>query len=285
MISFISNHVTYRIAFPEYPANLFVDHYVLMDGRPSGAEERLFPNNKSEIFFNLGDRLTGQVLTDAPSFHLTQSVVSGVRNMPFLFQPGNRWSMAGLRFSLFGFHLLFGIPSYHFTNHNFDTSDVWGKEMEWIREQLLEATTCAARIQVLNDWIVSKIPGISLPDVRKWKTVEQQLLQQQVPVAVLLEKTIGYSHKHSLQLIKEKSGLTPKSIQKINRFDRCLRLLNKQASVEWAALALDAGYADQSHFIREFRQFTGYTPTTYLQEKPRIFRLYEQLGTHAGPSE
>ncbi|MEZ4776911.1 MAG: helix-turn-helix domain-containing protein [Bacteroidia bacterium] len=285
MISFVSNHITFRIAFPEYPVSLFVDHFVLMDGAPSGAEERLFPNNKSEIFFNLGHRVTGQAHDTPQPFYLTESVVSGTRNRHFTFHPGASLSMAGLRFTLFGFNLLFGIPAYHFTDQNLYTSDVWGKEMEWIREQLLEATTYGARIQVLHNWIVSKIPATSFQDVCKWKLVERQMLQQQASVTSLLEKTIGYSHKHSLQLIKEKSGLTPKAIQKVSRFDRSLRLLNHQTSVDWAALALDAGYADQSHFIREFRQFTGCTPSSYLKEKPRIYRMYEQLETRSGASE
>lgn len=277
MISFASNGIIFRIAFPEYPVSLFVDHFVLMDGTPYGQEERLFPNNKSEIFFNLGDRLTGLVHGDSQLFHLTGSVVSGTRHDYFSFQPGNLLSMAGLRFTLFGFHLLFGIPAFHFTDQNLDASDVWGREIEWVREQLLEADNHADRIRVLHNWVMGKIAGMSLQDVRKWKQVEQQLLQQDVPVAHLVEKTLGYSHKHSLQLIKEKSGLAPKVIQRVSRFDRSLRMLNQQVAVDWAILALEAGYADQSHFIREFRRFTGLTPAAYLNEKPRVYRMYEQL--------
>lgn len=284
MISFTSNGITFRIAFPDYPANVFVDHFVVMEGTPSGHEERLFPNNKSEIFFNLGDGLTGQAHAASQIFHLTGSVVSGTRHTYFSFQPGARLCMAGFRFTLFGFHLLWGMPAHHFTDHNFDAADVWGKEMEWVREQLHQAADSAGRIRVMHDWVIAKIPEKSFPEVRKWKQVEQQILQRDMPVAHFLEKTLGYSHKHSLQLIKEKCGLTPKAIQKVNRFDRALRILNRRASVDWADLALEAGYSDQSHFIRDFRRFTGYTPAVYLDEKPRIYRLYEQMEPPSDPA-
>lgn len=285
MISFISNDITYRIAFPEYPVNQYVHHFVLMEGRPSNQIERLFPNNKSEIFFNLGDRLTGQTFAEPDVFQLTGSVVSGTRLSYFSFQPGASLSMAGLRFTLFGFHLLFGIPAHHFTDHNFDGLDVWGREMEWVREQLLETKKTDARISVLHNWIAAKMTSSSFQDIRKWKNVEQQMLVEKMPINLLLDKSLGYSHKHSIQLIRDKAGLTPKAIQKVNRFDQALRLLNQRKSVNWANLALEAGYSDQSHFIREFRGFTGYTPAVYLEEKPRVYRLYERLEASSPSSD
>jgi AraC-like DNA-binding protein len=276
--SFLSNNIIFRIAFPEYPVNLFVDHFVLMEGTPAGLDEKLFPNNKAEVFFNLGDDLKGRPHCSDQVFRLTESVLSGVRHTYFSFQPGKYLSMAGIRFTLFGFHHLFGVPAQHFTNQNFDATDVWGREMvERIREQLLETQDAAGRIRVLHNWMFAKIQGVSLQDMLKWKQVEDKLYFQQVPISSFLEKTIGYSHKHALQLIKEKSGLTPKTIQKVGRFNRALRLLNRSQGINWASLALDAGYADQSHFIREFRHFTGYTPAAYLNDKPRIYRLNEQL--------
>lgn len=277
MISFASNGIIYRIAFPDYPVSLFIDHLVLMEGKSEGIEERLFPNNKSEIFLNLGDQLKGQVQSSTDIFHLNRSVISGSRLKYFSFQPGTRLSMAGLRFTLFGLNLLLQIPANHFTDKNFDASDVWGREIEILREKLNDTIDSASKINVMHQWVLEKIPGIFLQDIRKWKWVEQQLLKQEKPVATLLEKTLGYSHKHSLQLIKEKSGLSPKSIQRVSRFDRSLRMINQRNSPDWVDLALDAGYSDQSHFIREFRQFAGYTPANYVIEKPRTYRFYEHI--------
>ncbi|MCB0640162.1 MAG: AraC family transcriptional regulator, partial [Phaeodactylibacter sp.] len=277
-ISFLSNNISFWIAFPEYPLNLFVDHFVLMEGTPSSREEKLFPNNKAEVFFNLGDPLTGQSHgSHQQVFHLKESVVSGARHSYFSFEPGTYLSMAGLRFTLFGFYHVFGIPAQHFTNRNFEAMDVWGREMERVRECLLEAKDLVGRIRVLQDWIAAKVPGASVRDMQKWKQVEDRFCCQEESVAVFLQKMLGYSHKHSIRLIKEKSGLTPKTIQKVNRFSRALRMLNHPTFVNWAQLALDAGYADQSHFIREFSHFSGYTPATYLHDKPRIYKLHEQL--------
>jgi AraC-like DNA-binding protein len=48
------------------------------------------------------------------------------------------------------------------------------------------------------------------------------------------------------------------------RFDRVLRRLDQPGPPQWELLAADAGYADQAHLVREFRTFTGGTPTTFV---------------------
>ncbi|MCB0851261.1 MAG: hypothetical protein KDD63_03385, partial [Bacteroidetes bacterium] len=70
MISFSSNNILYTIAFPSYPVNLFVDHYVVMKGKGSQMEERVFPNNKGELFFNLGESLKGKRNDSKDNYHL-----------------------------------------------------------------------------------------------------------------------------------------------------------------------------------------------------------------------
>jgi AraC-like DNA-binding protein len=60
----------------------------------------------------------------------------------------------------------------------------------------------------------------------------------------------------------EESGLTPKLLCRILRFQRACRLTESAVRPDWAAVALDAGYFDQAHLIRDFREFTGLTPMT-----------------------
>ncbi|HEY5825191.1 MAG TPA: AraC family transcriptional regulator, partial [Cyclobacteriaceae bacterium] len=55
---------------------------------------------------------------------------------------------------------------------------------------------------------------------------------------------------------------TPKLYGKINRFQHSLGLIN-QKDTSLTDIAYEAGYFDQSHFIREFKSFTGVTPSSY----------------------
>lgn len=272
-----SNNITYWIFFPPYPVSLFVDHFVVMKGYPSANEERIFPNNKMEIFFNLGESLEGRVNKTSHIFLLKESVISGIRNTYLNFKPGPFFFMAGLRFSLFGFYHLFGIPAHEFKNHNFDTKDIWGYEMELVREQLLEAPDLQNLIRKLYRWISDKLSDTEVQDAEKWMQVAHKLQNLPLRIKPFLADVMGYSHKHSVQLIKDKSGLPPKTIQQICRFEAVLHLIGKDNNLHWMDFVSMAGYADQSHMIREFRQFTGLTPAEYVLMKPKTYQFYQKV--------
>lgn len=277
MIGVTSNNISYGISFPDYPVNLFVDHYAVMEGRGNGDAEQIFPNKKVELFFNLGDPLDGKIINGLPIFQLRESVISGLRERCFNFTPSPFFFMAGIRFTLFGFYHLFKIPSDLFTGNNFDTKEVWGHEMELVRERLLESDGHDGLVNVLDDWIRGRITDPALREIRQWARVEQRIGQIGTPITTLLSGAIGYSHKHSIRLVNEKAGINPKTIQNINRFESVLRMIAKEGPLDWMDLVCRAGYADQSHLIREFRRFTDCTPTEYLRTKPRTYLKYRQF--------
>lgn len=62
-------------------------------------------------------------------------------------------------------------------------------------------------------------------------------------------------------------GLSPKRFARVLRFLAAVREIGRQASKPGAALALDLGYADQPHFIREFKRLAGVTPAQYGAER------------------
>ena len=67
------------------------------------------------------------------------------------------------------------------------------------------------------------------------------------------------------RLFNELIGANPKEYARIVRFQKSLKLLQHDfENINLAQLAYQCGYADQSHFIREFKQFSGYTPLALL---------------------
>ena len=62
------------------------------------------------------------------------------------------------------------------------------------------------------------------------------------------------------------TGLTPKQFAKIIRFQYSLQQLTRENSGSLTEIGFDSGFADQSHFIREFKRYTGQTPSYYLNK-------------------
>lgn len=81
-----------------------------------------------------------------------------------------------------------------------------------------------------------------------------------------LAQVAGLSRHHFARSFKAATGLPPHSYQLQLALEHAKRLLAGGLPISQAAL--DAGFADQSHFSRLFRQFTGATPGQYVLNKP-----------------
>jgi methylphosphotriester-DNA--protein-cysteine methyltransferase len=83
-----------------------------------------------------------------------------------------------------------------------------------------------------------------------------------VPIGQIADEVV-WSHKHLIVQFRRQAGLRPKTAARLIRFDRVWRHVDQRRPLDWGQVAADTGYADQAHLIRDFRQFTGITPTGY----------------------
>lgn len=79
-----------------------------------------------------------------------------------------------------------------------------------------------------------------------------------------LAAELGCSRKHLAALVRRHTGLAPKALARILRFEEAFRRLRAGETASLAALAADCGYADQAHFNRDFRAFAGESPRALL---------------------
>jgi AraC-like DNA-binding protein len=83
-----------------------------------------------------------------------------------------------------------------------------------------------------------------------------------------LARTLGVSRQHLALQFRERVGLNAKTFAMVCRFRRVsstLRSLDGGGSIDWAALAAECAYYDQSHLIHEFQQFAGETPAEFAR--------------------
>jgi AraC-like DNA-binding protein len=90
-----------------------------------------------------------------------------------------------------------------------------------------------------------------------------------IPVSALTDAA-GVSGNHLATQFKSHVGVTPKRVARIYRFARLIVSVDALRPVDWSQLAQAAGYFDQAHFSREFKDFTGHTPTEYLALRRRF---------------
>jgi len=80
-----------------------------------------------------------------------------------------------------------------------------------------------------------------------------------------LSESMGMSQKHLIVQFKQMVGFTPKELGRLYRFADILASIDLTQPVDWTFVTHQFRYHDQSHFIRDFKEFTGHTPTDYLR--------------------
>jgi AraC-like DNA-binding protein len=78
-----------------------------------------------------------------------------------------------------------------------------------------------------------------------------------------LAARLGVSRQHMAAQFRDKVGLSPKLYARIRRFRRATAALKTTPAPDWAQLALDCGYFDQSHLIHDFQEFAGSAPERF----------------------
>ena len=173
-----------------------------------------------------------------------------------------------------GARLLFGVPMSELRGRVVPISDVLPVRHRRLGERMQDAAGWDERFDLLDCALAECIAGARIEtSIVAWAVRRIEETGGAVEMRALARE-LGYSRKHVITLFRDHVGLPPKLLARIVRFDGLLRHLRTGAARSWADLALDCGYYDQAHLVREVRRFTGLTPT---EARPLAQDLYSQL--------
>lgn len=236
--------------------------------RAATERERVLPTGDMHIALRLSEhplRLFAD-LADATGHAVGHAVLGGARATYYLRDISTAARSVGAVLRPGAAAILFGDSAGAFAGRHTLLDDLWGRAAVRAREQLLEAGSPQRQLDVLEAILAAR-----LPDVRGLHPAVAQALERFLTTADVGEavKQSGYSHRRFIALFRQAVGLTPKRYCRLLRFQRAIDRVQAVPAVPWAGLALDAGYSDQAHFNREFREFAGVTPEEYRVLAPQ----------------
>ncbi len=224
----------------------------------SHTHERVLPNGCIQIVLNLArDHLT-DCSNDLLESRLPPAIVVGARQCYELIATKDLTELAGIVVEPGGFAGLFRTPADLLFQRSVAAHDLWrGFQLDWILEAHTPATKLDALEKMLRDTVGEPAKRSGLVDGAL------RFLGRPNTSVRDCAKSAAVSERRLSQIFREQVGISPKAWCRIQRFQIAVRDLHRGTEVSWADLALRCGYYDQSHFINDFRAFSGINPTTY----------------------
>jgi AraC-like DNA-binding protein len=146
-----------------------------------------------------------------------------------------------------------------------DADLVWGLDFAFLRERLLETRDIDLRFRIVEDFLIEKFhSSMAVNPCVAFAISEMSERPDAISIA-RMNTRIGYSQKHFIEMFKQGVGVTPKSYLKIMRFQKAVRTIDAADLVDWGQVSLECGFYDQSHFINDFKHFSGFTPAQYAK--------------------
>lgn len=234
-----------------------------------GGEHTLFPNGFSGIFFNFGK--PGKLILKETYTTAAVSIYGQIdRHFTAIHAPG--FYSLGVLLKPTSLSKLLRADMSEFTNKAFDGTLI-RKDLQALHLRLEEATSLAAKIALLNEYFTKAFALIQPVSTLADATLLAMHKNPKTPIKQLAQE-LQVSERHVELQFKKYVGLTPKTYSLIIRFKQIEQQLNASTTPRWRQMDFAQDYYDQNHFIKDFKRFTGHTPSDYLLTNLELGRSY-----------
>lgn len=232
---------------------------------PNHSLERVVPTGHVFLIFELDGfprhTFDNQDLQINNTF--TEAWISGMHRKYITISAHEQSEMFVIQFKAHGAYPFLHFPIQQLNEKICPATTIFGLDILNFRKQLFTATTSVDKFRLAETWLQNRLDTTKiLPD-----ELLQILNQLQTAPATNFSKIMeSYPHtsKHLIHQFKKYIGLTPKYYQRILRFNEILQKIQNEENISWTQIAYSCGFADQSHFIKEFKHFSGFNPQDFI---------------------
>src|SRR5262249_35919908 len=260
-----------RTYTPGPPLDECIDRFWLFSDTPSHLRERILPSATVQLVINLSDDEIRIFDASDPARlrRYSGTVVSGPYSNFFLIDPLVHASIIGVYFRPGRAAPVLGVPVRELADAHVNLESLWGPAAAELPERLCTAATPAGRFAVLGKVLRRRLRR-SLPLHGAIPIALHAFQQAEAAVKVRdLAWQVGLSQRRFIQLFAAEVGLTPKLYGRVRRFQRARELVRNATGPDWAAVAAACGFFDQSHLIRDFGEFSGLSPVSYVNQRSK----------------
>lgn len=250
----------------------FVKHYWGLKSDIPHVSERITPIGCIQLVFHRGDKM----------FSFTEGEMQplafiGGQSKGFIdIQSTGKLDMLVVLFHSHGAQAFFHVPMSEFYGKNVSVEDLNDKGLMELAEQVRNTSDNYAAIRLIEKFLLSRLKDQKIYNYKRIGQVMNTINYSHQPDVKKLADIACLGDKQFRRIFTQYVGTTPKEFTRVIRFQRAVFMLQNNHRKDQVELALDCGYYDQPHLIREFKEFSGYTPNEYIT----IFEPYSDYFTY-----
>jgi len=243
------------------------------------------PAEDRDSFIIMADGCPGMIFQDPESGVITV----GDKSLPPLFLYGQATTSANLhidgKFNAIGILFrpaaikkIFRIPANIITDSCLSIGELPGAGNYNITDALADCDTLSERLTILSTYLHRELALSKIPDDTIIENAIFEIIQASGNLSLSgLQKRLRITERSLERKFREQVGISARLYARICRFQDSVKQLNDQRYDKLSDIAYHNGYADQSHFIRNFRSFAGCSPNQYKHRSVKLFNSYGEL--------
>lgn len=255
------------------PAELrkLVDCYWLVeDANTNRTLQKIIPDGYPEIVFHFGDpyriKLGNQWELQAAS------LLAGQITKFFFLENSGASNILGIKLKPTALTQLMDLEMALLTDRVISLQESGIRKLNILDELIRGAQDHAVRINIINEkfleWSASMKVQVSVE-----KAIDAILSSNGVITVAAMCEQCKLSERQAERLFKKFIGLSPKFYTRVIRFSNIFQVAQEK-KLSWSEVGLEAGFYDQAHFIKDFKEFTGEDPSHYFFDEPNLANFF-----------
>jgi AraC-like DNA-binding protein len=256
----------YREFHPQPPLNTVIECFWTLESEnkaSASSTERILPDGCVELILNFGARFLQHI--DDTTLLQPQTFVAGQLTRPLFITPTGSVQLIGIRFHPGGTTPFLRLPMYQLTDQVVELG-AFARDFESL------LLTNIADVPMITDKVIALERALTklllerTPDSKALQIAARIVASSGMIPIDTLALDAGISSRQLERRFLGEIGVGPKLLSRILRFQQVFRAFDANET-SWPVVALECGYYDQAHLIRDFRQFAQQTPSMLFAEQ------------------
>jgi AraC-like DNA-binding protein len=235
------------------------------------------------LIINLGAPFVVRAGTDAEAVDYADGCVVTTPTRAWEFGYPTPTRSVGVHFTPWGLAPFLPMPAAELCDRPATVEHIWGRPaVDRLRDRLAVAEAPDEMLTVLEDVLTRRLREIDGLDLVRDMSNAIAESGGAVPISDLGVVSRA-SSTYVARRFKAIVGVTPKRLARSYRFTFAVLAIDVAEPIDWAGVAARAGYFDQAHFVHEFREYTGLTPSRYVEVRQRFLREHPDNALEGWP--